>query len=212
MPTRFGKAKSLPTNHPSVFCEDPTPLDDFVVKTDRYGRLVPNSLYSRHSTQPTPSLPTEPDGTNHMGGSHEVLNRRKARFGKSYSDSNRVLGSKRSASSAPGNRSRARKARSPTRYASRPQAESFDREDMPVIIGECLVVEKDFYRLLDQPCPENVRPLPILRKALELVLEKKEAGAKPIYLWSQLKSIRQDLSIQGINTDFTVKVYETHAR
>lgn len=58
-----------------------------------------------------------------------------------------------------------------------------------------------------------MRPEPILVAALEHVVARHAAGADyKAYVNDQLKSIRQDMTVQHIRNDFAVRVYETHAR
>jgi hypothetical protein len=52
-----------------------------------------------------------------------------------------------------------------------------------------------------------------LEKALEVLREKwAKDEVDYVYMWSQLKAIRQDLTVQHIKDEFTVQVYEYHAR
>jgi len=63
-----------------------------------------------------------------------------------------------------------------------------------------------------------VRPEPVLQRAVEVVRERYESYGEErtqeqyIYLWEQMKSVRQDLTVQRIRNGFTVEVYEMHAR
>jgi hypothetical protein len=97
-------------------------------------------------------------------------------------------------------------------------AASFDEEGVtqgPIIQGTCQILEKDYLRLTSAPRPELVRPQPILEKHLgNLLKERKNKDYRREYLWfcSQLKAIRQDLTVQHIRSAFTVQVYENHAR
>jgi len=80
--------------------------------------------------------------------------------------------------------------------------------------GTSTVMEKEYLRLTAPPRPELVRPESILKKYLKKL---KRHYAKPDhkdYLWfcSQLKAIRQDCTVQRIQNEFAVDVYETHAR
>ncbi|CAE7665009.1 leng8, partial [Symbiodinium microadriaticum] len=91
----------------------------------------------------------------------------------------------------------------------------FDLEQL-IVVGTCQKVEKDYLRLTSAPDPSTVRPLEVLRRSLELAKNKwatnKDAPECYVYMCSQLKSLRQDLMVQHIRTEFTVDVYEFHAR
>lgn len=78
--------------------------------------------------------------------------------------------------------------------------------------GYCQKLEKDYFRLTSAPDPANVRPEPILRKQLAEVKKKWLLTAEYEYTCSQLKSIRQDITVQALKNDFVVEVYETHGR
>uniref|UniRef100_A0A0E0CA03 SAC3/GANP/THP3 conserved domain-containing protein n=1 Tax=Oryza meridionalis TaxID=40149 RepID=A0A0E0CA03_9ORYZ len=90
---------------------------------------------------------------------------------------------------------------------------SFAVEDLDwdalTVKGTCQEIEKRYLRLTSAPDPATVRPEDVLEKALHMV----ETSQKNyLYKCDQLKSIRQDLTVQRIQNELTVKVYETHAR
>ena len=91
------------------------------------------------------------------------------------------------------------------------------RNDSPApstgpLIGTCQTLEKNYFRLTAPPAPDTVRPLPVLEKALDLIRKKWKKEHNYSYACDQLKSLRQDLTVQHIKNEFTVKVYEVHAR
>lgn len=98
--------------------------------------------------------------------------------------------------------------------------EGFDPCKIKPIVGTCTDVEKEYFRLNEVPAAEAVRPEPVLREALELLVNRFIATPKgeareqeyKSYLWTQFKAIRQDLLVQHLRNDLAVQVYETHAR
>lgn len=86
-------------------------------------------------------------------------------------------------------------------------------ESFKPIIGTCTDLEKTYYRMTEHPDPSQVRPEHILKKSLKMLSEKwKRKVADYKYISEQFRSIRQDLTVQQIQNEFSVKVYETHAR
>ena len=93
------------------------------------------------------------------------------------------------------------------------------------IRGTCEVLEKRYLRLTQAPEASAVRPEHILEKSLAMVLRKWSAdpASSPTaaadhlhdykYTCEQLKSIRQDLTVQHlVSSPLTIRVYESHAR
>lgn len=84
--------------------------------------------------------------------------------------------------------------------------------DQGPVIGRCQDLEKRYLRLTSAPNPDTVRPLVVLEKTLEHLKKKWKKENNYGYICDQFKSLRQDLTVQHIQTEFTVNVYEIHAR
>ncbi|KAJ4473692.1 SAC3/GANP/Nin1/mts3/eIF-3 p25 family-domain-containing protein [Lentinula aciculospora] len=84
--------------------------------------------------------------------------------------------------------------------------------DRFTIVGSSREIFKDYLRLTDAPKPETIRPYTVLQETL--VQLKRRWREKCSYDWicNQFKSLRQDLTVQRIKNEFTVQVYEIHAR
>jgi SAC3 family protein LENG8/THP3 len=80
------------------------------------------------------------------------------------------------------------------------------------IVGRSQKLEKNYFRLTSAPNPDDVRPLELLRKTLDHLKKKWRKDANYTYTCDQLKSLRQDLTVQHIKNEFTTEVYEIHAR
>lgn len=80
------------------------------------------------------------------------------------------------------------------------------------IIGRSEEVEKRYLRLTTIANPSHVRPIEVLKKSLSYVLNKWEVEHDYLYFCDQMKSIRQDLTVQRVFNEFTVRVYEIHGK
>lgn len=80
------------------------------------------------------------------------------------------------------------------------------------IVGTCEALEKKYLRLTAPPVPSKVRPEHVLHQTLDLLKKKWKKESNYSYICDQFKSMRQDLTVQHIKNEFTVSVYEIHAR
>lgn len=83
---------------------------------------------------------------------------------------------------------------------------------MGPLIGTNTSLEKEYFRLTTAPVASQVRPEYILRETLDLLKKKWKKEGNYSYICDQFKSMRQDLTVQRIKNEFTVTVYEIHAR
>ncbi|KAF8740007.1 hypothetical protein AX14_009128 [Amanita brunnescens Koide BX004] len=84
--------------------------------------------------------------------------------------------------------------------------------DRHTIVGTSQDTFKDYLRLTTEPKPEQIRPYPVLQQTLTELKRKWREKVSYNWICSQFKSLRQDLTIQRIKNEFTVQVYEIHAR
>ena len=79
--------------------------------------------------------------------------------------------------------------------------------------GSCTNLEKKYFRLTGAPVPSDIRPYAVLVSAFVQATSRNSLGQYDYPgVCDQLKSIRQDLTVQHIANPFTVQVYESHAR
>ena len=101
---------------------------------------------------------------------------------------------------------------SPTVFHSSKENSPVGNRNLGPIVGRCKTLEKKYFRLTSAPNPDTVRPLEVLEKTLDLLKDKWRKDNNYSYICDQFKSLRQDLTVQHIKSDFTVNVYEIHAR
>lgn len=81
------------------------------------------------------------------------------------------------------------------------------------VVGTGTALEKAYLRLTEQPDPATVRPEPVLKDAMKHLLKKwTEGRCEYHFISDQFRAMRQDLVVQHIRNNFTVKVYENNAR
>mmetsp|Transcript_5008 Transcript_5008/g.8800 ORF Transcript_5008/g.8800 Transcript_5008/m.8800 type:complete len:436 (-) Transcript_5008:63-1370(-) len=79
-------------------------------------------------------------------------------------------------------------------------------------VGTSQSLEKQYLRLTTFPKSQDVRPLAVLKQSLAHIKSRYLRDEDFEWANDQFKSLRQDITVQGIKNDFVLEVYETHAR
>uniref|UniRef100_A0A453PX10 Uncharacterized protein n=1 Tax=Aegilops tauschii subsp. strangulata TaxID=200361 RepID=A0A453PX10_AEGTS len=88
--------------------------------------------------------------------------------------------------------------------AIKPEATVDEGDGTGLIVGMCTDVQKGYFRLTGPPDATKIRPKPVLVEALKFVqVSSKDYNFKT----DQLKSIRQDMTIQNIEDELSVQVF-----
>uniref|UniRef100_A0AC34R7I4 SAC3/GANP/THP3 conserved domain-containing protein n=1 Tax=Panagrolaimus sp. JU765 TaxID=591449 RepID=A0AC34R7I4_9BILA len=88
----------------------------------------------------------------------------------------------------------------------------FNPNDCEEVVGTCLDIEKQYFRLTKKPDPSEIRPVSVLKRAFDKLKTMSRNPENYKYIGDQIRAIRQDLTVQKIRNEFTVEVYEFHAR
>jgi len=80
------------------------------------------------------------------------------------------------------------------------------------LVGTNQELEKPYLRLTTFPKRESVRPLEVLIRSLGHIKSKYYQEEDFVWTNEQLKSVRQDITVQRLRNRFVLDVYETHAR
>ncbi|KAH8071801.1 SAC3/GANP/Nin1/mts3/eIF-3 p25 family-domain-containing protein [Cristinia sonorae] len=105
------------------------------------------------------------------------------------------------------------RSQSPAMAGDDPEADpNVPNWDRFTIVGTNKEIFKDYLRLTSEPKPEQIRPYQVLQQTLDALKTRWREKANYNWICSQFKSLRQDLTVQRIKNEFTVNVYEIHAR
>ncbi|KAH0471755.1 MAG: hypothetical protein KVP17_001263 [Porospora cf. gigantea B] len=92
---------------------------------------------------------------------------------------------------------------------------TFDRErfleSSDRIVGTSSALEKAYLRLTDVPDPATVRPPHVLKKSFAHVVDVYARRHDWRWAEEQFRSLRQDMTVQGVRDGFAVAVYESNA-